>query len=138
MEGTIVEQKCGEGLMIGIRPNRKMWAYRSKMMLSGCSGRDIERIRRFILRRCSEGGQLTSDQFLIYYHQIDYLDLHGFLSTMFRWDGSKTINVTKIGLEYLAVLDNILGKETDCKEDGEPIVKILGQSLVSMEEGFYE
>lgn len=57
---------------------------------------------------------------------------------MFRWDGSKTIDVTKMGLEYLAVLDNILGKETDCREDGEPIVKILGQSLVSMEEGFYE
>lgn len=134
MEEAIVEHRYGDGTMMNIKPDRNMWLYRSKIMLSGCSGRDINRIRRFILRRCSEGGQLTSDQFLTYYSQIDYLDLYGLLSTMFRLNGSEKISVSKTGLEYLAVLDDLLGKEVDCEEDGEPIVKIYGKTLISMED----
>lgn len=135
MEEIAVEQRYGDGVMVNTRPDRTEWVYRSRMMLSGCSCKDIEKIRRFILRRCSKGGQLTPEQFQTYYHQIDYLNLLGFISTRFCLDGSMNIHVTKTGLEYLAILDERLGNKVDCKKDGEPVLKIYGKTSIDLQEG---
>lgn len=138
MEEMIVEQKIGDIQMVGIQPDRGKLLSDSETTFAGCSIRDLERVRRFILRRCSEDGQLTHDQFLKYYREVDSLHSFGYINTWFHLNGDERIRVTNRGLTYLGVLDRRLGKETDCKEDGEPILRTLDSRIDSIMRGFRE
>ncbi|MGN0098728.1 MAG: hypothetical protein ACI38Y_05340 [Candidatus Methanomethylophilaceae archaeon] len=109
--------------MINGRPDRRKMIAGSSLWFGGCSLRDMKRIRRFILRRCSDGGQLTHDQFMRFYQVLDLLWTTGFLAMRFHITKDETIRVTEKGMRYLAWLDKELGEETDCAADGEPILR---------------
>lgn len=138
MEEIAVEQKHGDIQMVEIQPDRGKLLSNSETTFAGCSIRDLERVRRFILRRCSEGGQLTHDQFLKYYREVDSLHSFGYINTWFHLNGDERIHVTNRGLTYLEVLDRRLGKEIDCKEDGEPVLRTLDSRMDSIMRGFRE
>ncbi len=138
MEEIAVEQKHGDIQMVEIQPDRSRLLSDSRALFGSCSIQDLERVRRFILRRCSEGGQLTHDQFLRFYTQVDSLDSCGYINTWFRINGDEKIRVTDRGLTYLGILDRRLGEETDCKEDGEPILRSFDSMIDLVIRGFHE
>lgn len=121
---TEVTERTDYGIpMINGRPDRRRMIAESGLWFGGCSLRDVKRIRRFILRRCSDGGQLTHDQFLRFYQVLDLLWTTGFVAMKFHITKDETIHVTEKGRRYLAWLDKELGEETDCSADGEPILR---------------
>ena len=109
--------------MINGRPDRRKMIARSTIWIGGCSLRDMKRLRRFILRRCSDGGQLTHDQFMRFYSVLDLLWTTGFLAMRFHTTKDETLRITEKGKKYLAWLDKELGAEIDCRIDGEPILR---------------
>ena len=121
---TEVTERTDYGIpMINGRPDRRRMIAESGLWFGGCSLRDVKRIRRFILRRCSDGGQLTHDQFMRFYQVLDLLWTTGFVAMKFHITKDETIHVTEKGRRYLAWLDKELGEETDCSADGEPILR---------------
>ena len=109
--------------MINGRPDRRKMIARSTIWIGGCSLKDMKRLRRFILRRCSDGGQLTHDQFMRFYSVLDLLWTTGFLAMRFHTTKDETLRITEKGKKYLAWLDKELGAEIDCRIDGEPILR---------------
>ncbi len=138
MDETIIEKIYGDIQMVEIQPDRSRLLSDSRALFGSCSIQDLERVRRFILRRCSEGGQLTHDQFLRFYTQVDSRDSCGYINTWFRINGDEKIRVTDRGLTYLEILDRRLRKETDYKEDSEPILRSFDSMIDLVVRRFHE
>ena len=126
-------QCCGIPIVDG-RPDRRKMIVKSRIWLANCSLRDIQRVRRFILRTCSDGRQLTHEEFLRYYQVVEFLCFYDFISLEFNATWDESLSITGKGRKYLDLLDRELGEEIDCLPDGEPILRTRSFIIESREE----
>lgn len=108
--------------MLNGRPDVNRMIMDSRMELGLICINDFKRVSRYIMKKCSNGGQLTHEQFVRYYLVVRILCVNGLISTMFDINCNERIRVTRKGLEYLSSLERQLGVDQDCMVDGEPLL----------------
>ena len=112
--------------MLNGRPDVNRMIMDSRMELGLICINDFKRVSRYIMKKCSNGGQLTHEQFVRYYLVVRILCVNGLISTMFDINCNERIHVTRKGLEYLSSLERQLGVDHDCMVDGEPLLNTHG------------